>query len=62
MSSADLPLRPGLAAPERERVATGPTKKPRGGPVLMGDIHGAWGGTPMLLHLWALWEQDRDDD
>ena len=28
------------------------------GPVLMGDLHGTWGGQPTLLWLWQRWQND----
>lgn len=46
-----------LTAP---RDTTGEERPPAPpGPVLMGDIHGMWGGQPMLLVLWAAWERER---
>ena len=40
----------------------GRPRKRRTGPVLMGDIHGSRAGTPLLLLLWAQWEQDAAED
>jgi hypothetical protein len=57
-------LTPPLSLPTRDvRAETGGTPpRRRTGPVLMGDIHGQIGGTPLLLLLWERWEQDAAND
>ena len=62
MATASLSsLRP---APRQTGVAEtgGQPPRPRTGPVLMGDIHGQLGGTPLLLLLWRQWEEEARDD
>ena len=68
MSTADaaravwprLAGRDGAERPDAETGGRPP--RPRTGPVLMGDIHGAPMGTPMLLLLWKRWEDEARDD
>ena len=62
MATAYLPsLRP--APRETVTAETGGTPpRPRTGPVLMGDIHGQLGGTPLLLLLWRRWEEEARED
>jgi len=48
-----------LSAPQAARTAC-PTPPPRRtGPVLMGDLHTSWGGTPMLLLEWQARETEK---
>lgn len=68
MSSLPAPLSalPRVARPRHADAGPRETAPPRRlppaapGPVLLGDIHGHWGGRPMLLHLWAAWDAARD--
>jgi hypothetical protein len=61
MATAYLPS--ALRLPARTAAETGgPPPRPRTGPVLMGDIHGQLGGTPLLLLLWRRWEEEARDD
>ncbi len=48
---------------ERPAAETGRRPpRPRTGPVLMGDVHGAPQGTTMLLLLWKRWEDEARDE
>ncbi|MCR9088104.1 MAG: hypothetical protein NXH97_15320 [Rhodobacteraceae bacterium] len=42
---------------DHSRSAAKRPAPPVTGPVLMGDIHPAPGGRPLLLSLWAQWEE-----
>ena len=50
---------PRLPSPGLTQAETGgrPPRR-RSGPVLMGDIHGALGGRPVLLLQWERWERE----
>ena len=63
MTSTDAAraLRPPFA-PSPAADSGGRPPRPRTGPVLMGDIHGARAGRPDLLLLWAQWEDAARDD
>lgn len=52
-----------LLLPSRDAQAETGGRPPRRrtGPVMMGDIHGQIGGTPLLLLLWERWEQEAAD-
>ncbi len=47
-----------LLAPPSATDTGGPPPGRKTGPVLLGDIHGALGGRPVLLMLWDEWERD----
>ncbi|RDC73982.1 hypothetical protein DLJ49_04700 [Rhodovulum sp. 12E13] len=65
MSLADAARALHLIAPPSPRETASATggrpARPRPGPVLMGDIHGARMGRPDLLLLWARWEEAARD-
>ena len=59
-SSLTSPL--SLPARDAQAETGGRPPRRRTGPVLMGDIHGQLGGTPLLLLLWERWEQEAVED
>lgn len=53
---------PGLSAAKPRAVSrAAPQPRRYTGPVLMGDIHPAIGGRPLLLMLWERWEEAARD-